>query len=218
MKNILACIALYWFVACFTATAGAQNILYDLEDLPFDAQTALSDMQGGTTAAFSSLADPGGFKINQSFFFTLTGQVLLSPGGAGQDGIPLIIQFDHRLNSITLNFATSDFDPFTLEAFSGGPGGQSVGSISETGQIPTDYFVPEGSISFSSPSLTSFDTVQLTSSAQDFAVDNISISVIPKAVPEANTCVLLAAGFASLLCMGWRRVWRANRNTGNSRH
>src|SRR4051794_19211065 len=74
--------------------AQAATATYDFEaQAPFTTFTPFSIPDNGVTATFSSPVDPGGFGVVPAFFATLTGNVLLSPGPAGFDTIPLHISF-----------------------------------------------------------------------------------------------------------------------------
>jgi len=54
-----------------------------------------------------------------------------------------------------------------------------------TGNIPTGFFFPEGSISFGG---AAFDTIRLAATAPDFAIDNVALGTA--AVPEPGTLFL----------------------------
>jgi len=160
------------------------TIVFDFEDDPPGTATPFSDTEGGITATFASPADPGGFSGfgAPGDFVNLSGNMVYDPGPAGASFIPLIVSFSKPVSSVSLNFATDDFfsgaSTFTLQAFSGGLGGKSVGFATAVG-TPLITF-PEGLISFSSGGRP-FDTLQLSTvgSAPYFAVDNIAVSVMP---------------------------------------
>jgi PEP-CTERM motif len=137
--------------------------------------TLFTDSVNGISATFSSLADPGGFTIYGSMFETLTGNVALN------------IAFTVDLSAITLDFATSDFitpSPFTITAFEGST---QVGTATSTGQFLPGFIFPEGEITFEGGP---FNSIVLSSTAMDFAVDNITVI----AAPEPGTLALLGAG------------------------
>jgi hypothetical protein len=129
-------------------------------------------------------------------FETLTGNVLGDPGPAGQDGLTLSVTFNQALSAATLDFATSDFStpsPFTLNAFYNG---SLVGTATQTGQFLTGFTFPEGEIAFAGPAFNSFT---LSSSATDFAVDNITVATAPEPASFALLGLpLLAAGLPAV--------------------
>ena len=134
--------------------------LFDFNLVPTGTSTPFADTQTGLTATFTSPADPGGFVVGTAFFATLTGNVLLSPGPAAANNIPLVVTFDQPATGVDLLFALNDpgnTTSLTLEAFSGGVGGTLVGTANATGAIPLGFIFPEGSLSFSG---TPFDTIR----------------------------------------------------------
>jgi hypothetical protein len=172
--------------ACAAANAAA---IFNFDADNPGTSTTFTDTSDGLSATFSSSADPGGFVIYQtSFFDNLTGNVLGDPGPAGQDNLNLDIGFSQDLSAITLDFATADFgaaSPFTLTAYENST---PVGSSTVTGQFPSGFMFPEGAISFGG---AAFNNVVISSTATDFAVDNIEAS--PSTAPEPGTMALLGA-------------------------
>ena len=129
------------------------------------------------TATFSS-PDGAVFSVAASFFSGLTGRVLLD------NDLPLhalVIGFSSSSTYISMNFAVNGTptNTFTMQAFSGGVGGSLVGTVITTGSIPAGFTFPEGRITFSG---LAFDTVRLTSNAQDFAIDNVLLTPEPASV------------------------------------
>lgn len=169
--------------------ARATTATYDFEaQTPFTTFTPFSITDNGVTATFSSPVDPGGFGVVTAFFATLTGNVLVSPGPAGFDSIPLHISFSQPVNQISLLFALNTFDdtvPLELTTNTGG-------STSATGTI-LDTF-PEGSLTFSGASFTDID---LSTSALDFAIDDLVVTTAA-AVPEPATLPILLSGLTAL--------------------
>jgi hypothetical protein len=169
---------------CAAANA---DVIFNFDSDTLGTSTSFEDTVDGLSATFSSSADPGGFVIYPSMFDTLTGNVLGDPGPAFADNIALGVIFSHDLSAITLDFATADFvtpSPFTFTAYENST---LVGSSTVTGQFPLGFSFPEGEISFNG----TFNNIVLSSTAADFAVDNID--VIPTATPEPRAISLLLA-------------------------
>lgn len=174
-------------LALLCAAANA-DVIFNFDSDTLGTSTSFEDTVDGLSATFSSSADPGGFVIYPTMFETLTGNVLGDPGPAFADNLALGVTFSHDLSAITLDFATADFitpSPFTLTAYENST---LVGSNTVTGQFPSGFNFPEGEISFNG----TFNNIVLSSTAADFAVDNID--VIPTtATPEPGAISLLLA-------------------------
>ncbi len=187
--------------------AAAQSATFNFDSDAVGTTTAFTDTNNGLSATFNSPNDPGIFAVQPSFFQNQSGNDL-GPGQIGANFVPLNIAFSKSLTSFSVNFGLNGMttDTFTVTAFSGGLGGTKVGTASASGAIPGNpFFFPEGSLSFQSAS--PFDTVALTSTAQNFAVDNIVVSA---PVPEASTTVSLGL----LLMLGCGGLaWSARRRT-----
>jgi hypothetical protein len=139
--------------------------------------------------------------VGESFYDTLTGNVLADPGFGGAGNLTLTIQFSSNLASLSLLFATSDFgDPslFTLTAFEGN---QQVGTTSAFGNFIPGFDFPEGSIAFQG---SPFNSVVLSTPAQFFAVDDIAATP----TPEPGTMLLMGLGFIGLGLPYTRRLIR----------
>ena len=154
--------------------------------------TPFTDTVDGLSATFTSPADPGGFAVGSSFFSTLTGGVLLDPGPASANGLPLTISFNALLGSLSLDFATNSGVgvPLQLQAFDDA---LPAGATSAMGTIPPGFSFPEGSISISG----AFNEVVLSSTAFDFAIDNIAVTLVPE--PSDFVLIGLALGACALL-------------------
>jgi hypothetical protein len=174
--------------------------------------TTFTDTVSGLSATFSSLSDPGGFTVIPTFFKALTGNVLLDPGPANKDNLALTITFGQDLSSLSLLFATNSGAgvPLVLTALEGST---VVGTASSSGVIPSGFFFPEGTLTFSG---ATFNKVALSSTALDFAIDDVT--VVGTAVPEPAMflpgCVIVA-GLAMRLYV--RRIYRGRPHTGNLR-
>jgi hypothetical protein len=178
--------SLYLFLPLFCSAASGGTIFnFDADSL--GTSTTFTDTVNGLSATFSSSADPGGFVVYQSMFETLTGNVLGDPGPAFQDNLNLLINFSQDLGAITLDFATSDFvtpSPLTITAYENST---QVGAATSTGQFLAGFTFPEGEITFQGGP---FNQIVVSSTATDFAVDNINVI----AAPEPGTFALLGAG------------------------
>ena len=183
------------FLVCAAANADS---VFNFDTDNAGTATTFTDTNNGLSATFSSSADPGGFVIYQTNFFeTLTGNVLGDPGPIGMDNLALDVSFSQQLSALTLDFATTDFNtpsPFTLTAYENST---PVGSNTLTGQFLPGFLFPEGEIAFSG---AQFNSVVISSTATDFAVDNLTAVVAT--VPEPKTLVLVGA---SLMIAGLYR-------------
>lgn len=167
--------------AVFGLTAHAAVIVFDFDTDSFGTTTQFTDSVNGLSATFSSPDDPGGFVVQPTMFQALAGNVLGDPGPAGQNDIPLTIDFSSPLSAITLVFATADFgqpSPFTLTAYSGNA---QVGTTSAAGIVPAGFIFPEGEIAFAGPA---FDRVVLSTPAPDFAIDQVAAVTTPEPAAE----------------------------------
>lgn len=184
------------------ATARATTV-FNFDNDSLGTATGFTDTVGGLAATFASNDDPGGFVVYQSQFETLTGNVLGDPGPAGQNGLALTVAFSQTLGAVSLDFATADFStpsPFTLDAYQNGT---LVGSATQTGQFLSGAIFPEGEIAFGG---SNFNEITLSSTAMDFAVDNIAVS--GTATPEPVSLALVAAAFT---LFGVPAIWRKRR-------
>ncbi len=178
-----------------------------ISNFNFDADTvgtatSFTDTNNGISATFSSPSGPGAFSVQQSFFETLTGNVLGSPGPGFQNNPSLDIAFNTNLSAITLVFATSDFftpSPLTLSAYEGNT---LVGSDSLAGMFLPGFTFPEGEIAFSG---AKFNSVVLSTPAPNFAIDNVTVAA---ATPEPASEFLLGLGLVALSMPAIRRRTR----------
>lgn len=163
-------------LAAFAAAAQA-GVIFNFDGDAPGAATQFTDTVDGLSATFSSPADPGGFAIQPSIFQALTGNVLGDPGPAMANDIPLTVSFSQNLAAISAVFATADFgppSPFTLTAFEGNT---MVGTVSATGIVPAGFTFPEGEIAFAGPA---FNKVIFSSTAPDFAIDQVAAAAAPE--------------------------------------
>lgn len=157
---------------------------FDFESVVLGTSTPLSLTNGGLTVTFSS-PDPGVFVVGNSFFSALVGKMFYDADSAFHT---LGISFSAPINYLQFNFALDGAVTTQLNysMFTGGLAGTLVGSGSATGTIPGGFTYPEGLLSLSGL----FDAVQLTATAQDFAIDNLST------IPEPGMAAVILAGAA----------------------
>jgi len=169
-------VAALCFVLAALPALRAGVVLFDFDAAPDGTSTTFSETVGGLTARFSSPGDPGGFMIGPTFFSTLTGNVLLDPGPAGLNRLVLQIDFDVPIVAISMLFATnSSFSvPLLLTAYNQGV---LVASTSASGTFFPGFFFPEGTLSLGG---AVFNRVVLSTSALDFAIDNLAATPTPE--------------------------------------
>ena len=191
------------FLLAGTPALSRAAIVYSFDTDLLGKATPFTDTVSGLGATFTSSGDPGGFVVFQSFFSTLTGNVLLDPGPANRNNLALTIAFSAVQTSISMNFAVNSAAgvPLNLDAFNGA---SPVGSATATGIIPPGFGFPEGVISFGG---TPFNRVVLSSPAFDFAIDNVTVNVIP----EPNSLSLFALGIFSSGSLAIARLRRPRR-------
>jgi hypothetical protein len=183
----------------FCATTHAATIFnFDTDNQ--GTATTFTDTVNGISATFSSPSDPGGFSVQPSFFETLTGNVLGGP--LFQNNVALDITFNANLSAISLLFATADFNtasPFTLAAYEGNV---LVGSNTLPGMFLPGFTFPEGEIAFSG---ANFNSVVLSTTAPNFAIDNVQVAAGAAATPEPRSAWLLGLGMVALAAPAMRR-------------
>jgi hypothetical protein len=182
----------------FLFLAGVASALHGAVIFTFENEsnvTPFTDTIGGLSATFESSGDPFAVGNGGSFFsFTFNDQfTLLGPAAI----VTLTVSFMPDLSSVSMNFGTVSATAFNLSAFENGT---LVGTASVTG-ARQGFTFPEGIITFNGGV---FNSIQLTTSAQGFAIDNLSVD---PAVPEANSLWLFLSGAAVMfVCMRRRRT------------
>jgi len=176
-----------------TSKAAATTATFDFDTNGVGLPTPFTDTNNGISASFSSTGDPGGFATGNILvpFITLTGITLLDPGPAGLNNLPLDITFNVPITNIFFRFALNDMTNMTQMQMTTNAGG----SISANGVLLAGSQFPEGSVTFSGAPFTS---VELTSGAPDFAIDDIVVTTPVAAVPGP----IVGAGLPGLILAG----------------
>jgi len=184
MRRVLDFVASVVFLAVLSTASPAQASIITFEAQPIGLTDPFVIGVDGINVSFAS---PAVFSVGASFFSTLTGHILLDADPIVGN---LVIGFSSLVQNVSLNFATnSGVGPsLLLQAFTGGIGGTLVGSASVAGVVPIGLSFPEGVIGLSG---VAFDTLRLSTTAQDFAVDNIQFV---NAVPEPTSLLLFGSG------------------------
>jgi len=107
--NLNRSLRLFLAAVSLSAAASASTV-FNFDGDTLGTSATFTDTVNGLSAIFSSPNDPGGFVVYQSFFETLTGNVLGDPGPAGLDNLALTVNFSQNLSAVVLDFATSDFN------------------------------------------------------------------------------------------------------------
>jgi hypothetical protein len=197
MRIVLGTILLFSVSPC-AVPASVFNFDSDIIGTP----APFVDTVNGVSATFSSNGPLGEFAVAPSFFITLSGNVLLSPGILAPPNtapLDLTASFSSMLDGITLKFAlnASDPAPFTLTAFLDST---QVATLTVGSSIPGALPFPEGSLTFSG---TAFNRVVFSTTALNFAVDDITVTPANSSAPEPAAVSLLVIG-SSVLAFRFR--------------
>jgi hypothetical protein len=196
MTKLVLC-ALSMLAFCVPASAE----IFTFEDVSAFTTVPFSVTSGTLTADFLSPQGPVFFVADASAFSSLTGKVLVDSDLAQNE---LRILFSEPLEALGLPFALNSgqaSDALFLHAFSRG---RQVGSSFATGRVPGGGFAfPEGTIFFGG---AVFDEVRLTSSALNFAIDNVNVSLADTAVPEPSSIWLGGAALTVLALVQRKRL------------
>jgi len=155
--------------------------------------TTFSNTIKGLTATFSSPSDPGAFSVESVSSSNLkkpfTGNDLQDLGKYGASFVPLDISFNHNVDYLFLNFATAGSGSLELMAYENSTLVATV-IANGTGGWDSAYGNPQGQIELYGPI---FNSVVLTSTAAQFAIDNMCTTT-----PEPSILLLLGTGLVGL--------------------
>ena len=186
-------LALLAFGGSLALPALAGPVTFDFEDQPFGGDTPLSITQDSLTATFMSPGDPGAFGITSAFglYPEMTGNILLSPGSAFVDSVPLTISFSEAISSITFQFGLGGTAPGAMIQLLTDAGGSALA----TGTVPIGSLLPQGLLTFTG---AAFRQIALSSNTLDFGIDNLTVSAAVTPVPEPAPMAMIALGLAWL--------------------
>jgi len=190
--------------SAFVQPAASAPVLFDFEDQSFGADTPFSITNGLLTATFASPADPGAFGITSAFplFTIMSGNILLSPGSAFVDSVPLVITFSQPVHSVSFQFGLGGVDPGGLIELTTNAGG----SASVGGTVPIGSLLPQGTLFFEGDSFT---VLTLSSNMLDFGIDNLSVDASVDPTPLPASLPLFATGLLALAAVRGRIMARA---------
>ena len=188
-------------------TVDSTSFTFDFDSgappLSIGQTTPFEQASGTLTASFSGTNDPA-FAVTSDF---ISGWVLskfsnnyLSPNVLA--GV-LDIRFSQPVTSLTLTFATLDFQdviaptPLRLTAYTNSTGTPAVGTITATGTYSGNNSMPMGTLSFASA--TPFNLVRLTLpptllGATEFMVDNLNVQTVGGVTYTITTSASPGAG------------------------
>jgi hypothetical protein len=174
-----------------SAFADALTVFNFETSLP-GAVVPLDITNGGITASFSSTGGVGAFNVTPGFFFNdpIQGNVL---GDFDPVAHALDIRFNQSMRFLTLDFALDNLGgpqgSLAVDAFLRG---NLVGHTVALAAVPLGGFFEQGTLAFGIGGVE-FDSVRLTSTRENFAIDNVAV-----ALPLPSTLLLMAVGAVTL--------------------
>jgi hypothetical protein len=179
-----------------TTASAASAQTFNFDTTPVGTAAPFSISSGGVTATFASAAN---FTVQPTFFSGLTGRVLFDNDVTVA---PLTISFNTLLTGVSLRLGANS--PLTAAAFTlqARNGATLVGTVNVAGTVPPGFLFPEGALSFAG---ATFDSLVLSSTARDFAVDNIVVTTSGAVVPEPATVALVGIGMLVVSAVAARR-------------
>ncbi len=194
-RCIGACVCILAFAFGSEAAFAAQfSFVYPKVGLgtPFTVST------GGISAQFLSNADPYGFHVEPSTFFTITGPVLIDSGISPDSQLVIGIAFSQAVDSVSFGFALDSTVSSTLYLRASN-GTSLVSESSAAGEVPSGGGIAEGVMAFSG---TPFDELLIVDPTDPaFAIGEITVS----SIPEPAGWALLGLGLLALADVRRRR-------------
>ncbi len=187
----IACALTFCGIAVVGSSVLRADTVFNFNSDTQGTTTDFTDTVNSISATFSSTL-PGGFTVASNFLRPpMSGNILYDSGIAPDANIPLFVNFNTELSSISLDFAMETTAPgarFEMIAFNNGI---QVANIFATGSGPS---FRQGTIGLGLPF---FDEVELlTNSAPAFAIDNVRVA---GSVPEPASMALIGLGGLGLM-------------------
>lgn len=168
--------------------AGPAN--YNFDNLFNFPRTTFTDTQGGVQATFSSNDGSNAFGVSQSFLSTMSGLVLSDSDSARHT---LVISFSTITTSFSFLYGLDDPSNTSFLSVNLFLGLSPVGSFTATGTIPNGDLYPQGLFSRSG---VAFDSLQISSTAQNFAIDQLNtVNNLPE---PGSLAMMFVAGLIAI--------------------
>jgi len=163
---------------------------FDFESNTVGQRTAFTDTSNGIHATFSSAFDTnrdGYIVLNDtSIFNTLNDKYLIYQGSTSGPRLPLSVAFDHTLGTVSVSYAFSDPGTFTVQELLNG---KIVGTATATGTLQNGVY--QGKLSTGG---VIFDSLSLSSTASNLAIDNLTVSAVPEVSTTLSLGLMLSLG------------------------
>ena len=163
---------------------------FDFENNTVGQRTAFTDTSNGINATFSTSFDTnrdGYIVLNDtSIFNTLNSKYLSYQGSTFSPRLPLAVAFDHTLGTVSVSYAFSDPGTFTVQELLNG---KIVGTATATGTLQNGVY--QGKLSTGG---VIFDSLSLSSTASNLAIDNLTVSAVPEVSTTLSLGLMLSLG------------------------
>jgi hypothetical protein len=172
----------------------------DFAAFPPGQGTGFSETIGDLTVTYTAPNDPSAFiTVNSGDIPATSSPFPLLLGMVGSS--VLEISFSQSLFGIAVKYVTLGPGPIQMDLLSGGFGGNVVGTLSDSGTIPSGLIYPEGSLNLLPVCVCDnfFDAVKLSDVTDpSFAIRSI---VVARQIPEPPMLALFAIGLAGLVTL-----------------